>query len=462
MCWEQLSQWLAGLFGGSPTDENDDENDKEEPVNPTPDKRQWTLMLYMAGDNGKEFPTAWGPEQIMAEMTSVGYTDLGELRAAGASDQVAVLAQFDTISENDLSYRFQIKGPDEEPEVLRIDETNCGDPATLRDFIVWGMERCPAEKYLLVLWNHGGGWKEDDIWASYRSLPRSPDRSRAMSQARVRRSVFRKTAGQVLGIEDVETRWICADDSSKDFLDNAELQQALAEAADATGQRLSLIGMDACLMSMLEVAYQIRDHAEVMVGSQEVEPMAGWPYTPILSALTARPQMTPQELSELIVQEYARSYRPSTRRVPEITQSAINLAQMEPLGEKLAAFVAALQAAFAADVFAEVALNRAKQDGFRFDDPDYLDLRDLVEAFQQQYKGQDAAVLEAAQALLDDLTPGPDRPILANVTQGKRYAQRAHGLSIYFPSRGISQFYDGLDFAATGWGELIKLVNRVA
>lgn len=462
MCWERLSAWLANLFGGSPSDENNNGKDKEEPVNPTPDKRQWTLMLYMAGDNGKEFPTAWGPEQIMAEMTSAGYKDLGELRAAGASDQVAVLVQFDTISENDLSYRFQIKGRDEEPEVLRIDETNCGDPATLRDFIIWGMERCPAEHYLLVLWNHGGGWKEDDIWAAYRNLPRTPDRSRAMQKAKVRRSVFRKTAGEVLGIEDEETRWICADDSSKDFLDNAELQRALAEAAQATGQRLSVIGMDACLMSMAEVAYQIRDQAEIMIGSQEIEPMAGWPYTAILSALTARSQMTPQELSELIVQEYVRSYRPSTRRVPEVTQAAINLAQMEPLGGKLAAFVGALQAALPDDVFAEVALNRARQDAFRFDDPDYLDLRDLVECFQQQYKGQDAAVLEATQALLDELAPpGPDRPILANVAQGKRYAQRAHGLSIYFPARGISQFYDGLDFAVTGWGNLIRQINRV-
>jgi len=376
MCWERLSKWLASFFGGLPKDENE-----EEPVKPKPKQRQWTLMLYMAGDNGKEFPTAWGPEQIMAEMTSAGYKDLDELRAAGASEQVAVLAQFDTVSENDVSYRFQIKGPGEEPEMLRIDETNCGDPATLRDFIIWGMKRCPAEHYLLVLWNHGGGWKEDDLWAAYRDMPRTPDRSRAMSRAKVRKAVFRTTAGEVLSIEDEETRWICADDSSKDFLDNAELKRALAEAAEAMGQRLSIVGMDACLMSMLEVAYQLRDQADVMVGSQEIEPMAGWPYTSILSALTASPQMTPQELSELIVREYVRSYRPTTRRVPEVTQSAIDLRQMEPLADKVRGFVDAVLAGFAEDVFLEVALNRAKQDAFRFDDPDYLDLRDFMEVF---------------------------------------------------------------------------------
>ena len=71
-------------------------------------------------------------------------------------------------------------------------------------------------------------------------------------------------------------------------------------------------------------------------------------------------------------------------------------------------------------------------------------------------------MLDSAQALLGELTPGSGRTILANVAQGDEYAERAHGLSIYFPARGISQFYDDLDFAATGWGELIKLVNRVA
>ena len=457
MCWERLTEWLAGIFRGPPV-----EDSEEDLMEPKPTQRQWTLMLYMAGDNGKEFPTTWGAEQIMAEMTSAGYDDLDELKAAGASDGVAVLAQFDTITENDVSYRLEIKGPDQEPELLRIDETNCGDPNTLRDFIIWSIERRPAEHYLLVLWNHGGGWKEEDIYAAYRHLPRTSDRSRAMSQTGVRKAVFRKTAGHVLGIQDDDTRWICADDSSKDFLDNGELKQALAEAAEATGQRLSIVGMDACLMSMVEVAYQLRDQADVLVGSQEVEPMAGWPYTPILSALTDRPQMTPHELGELIVEEYVGSYRPPTRRLPEVTQAAIDLRQMEPLGEKVAAFVAALRAVLADDVFLEVALNRAKQDGFRFDDPDYLDLSDFLQAFLRQYQGQDAAVLDSAQALLGELTPGSGRPILANVAQGDEYAERAHGLSIYFPARGISQFYDDLDFAATGWGELIKLVNRVA
>ena len=60
-----------------------------------------------------------------------------------------------------------------------------------------------------------------------------------------------------------------------DFLDNAELKRALAEAQALAGKRIDLLGMDACLMSMFEVAYQVKDQASYLVGSQEVEPMAG-------------------------------------------------------------------------------------------------------------------------------------------------------------------------------------------
>ena len=66
-------------------------------------KRLWTLMIFMAGDNGLKFETEAGREQIMAEMTSAGYKDIVELRAAGTSEQVACVVQFDTMSESDRS-----------------------------------------------------------------------------------------------------------------------------------------------------------------------------------------------------------------------------------------------------------------------------------------------------------------------------------------------------------------------
>ena len=36
-------------------------------------ERDWTILLYMAGDNGKVFETARRLRALMAEMTSAGW-----------------------------------------------------------------------------------------------------------------------------------------------------------------------------------------------------------------------------------------------------------------------------------------------------------------------------------------------------------------------------------------------------
>jgi cysteine peptidase C11 family protein len=72
----------------------------------------------------------------------------------------------------------------------------------------------------------------------------------------------------------------------------------LGTAHQLLGRKVDMVGMDACLMTMLEVAYQIRDHAEILVGS---EPGDGRPYDTVLRDLAARPGMTARDLAATIV-----------------------------------------------------------------------------------------------------------------------------------------------------------------
>ena len=127
----------------------------------TTEKRQWTFMVYMAGDNGK----IRRPDDrlLMAPMEGAGLRDIREMQNVGSTDQVAILAQFDTLAEN-ATYRLYI-GPGGSTDEQALPEQNTGDPNSLRDFIVWGMTAYPAEHFAVVLWNHGTGWKEDDIYA---------------------------------------------------------------------------------------------------------------------------------------------------------------------------------------------------------------------------------------------------------------------------------------------------------
>ena len=113
--------------------------------------------------------------------------------------------------------------------------------------------------------------------------PGAASRRELVSRAtpRLRRTLFHTTRERLLQL-DPQRRGIAYDDRSGDCLDNQELKRVLSAAHHLLGRKVDLVGMDACLMTMLEVAYQIRDHAQILVGSEEVEPGDGWPYDAVL------------------------------------------------------------------------------------------------------------------------------------------------------------------------------------
>src|SRR5260370_280022 len=76
--------------------------------------------------------------------------------------------------------------------------------------------------------------------------------------------------------------WSAAD-SNGTWMSLPKIQQGLQEAHQATGRKLDVVGFDACLMANTEVAHQLKDEADFLVGSQEVEGGAGWPYNRVLS-----------------------------------------------------------------------------------------------------------------------------------------------------------------------------------
>jgi len=69
--------------------------------------------------------------------------------------------------------------------VQKPGESNSGSLDALIDFIKWGIKNYPAERYALILWNHGGGWADEDIYADRRM--RSIHRA---ARGRIRHSFF--------------------------------------------------------------------------------------------------------------------------------------------------------------------------------------------------------------------------------------------------------------------------------
>ena len=131
-----------------------------------------TVMVYMCA----------------SDMYDAALYDLLEMCEAdlGSQVQVAVMAggaqDWEDILEGDALNRFSIENQDVADDYEALPMASMGDPETLCDFLDWAVETHPADRYVLVLWDHGGGtgsgicWDEsagDDflsIWEIYDAL----------------------------------------------------------------------------------------------------------------------------------------------------------------------------------------------------------------------------------------------------------------------------------------------------
>ncbi len=399
--------------------------------------RAWTFMVYLAGDNNLE---------------DYASKDLREMKQVGSTTDVAVVAQLDRMSDQ-VTRRFYLRpGTSLTADIVaKLPETDTGDPATLIDFVGWAAEQYPAQHYALVLWNHGSGWKEDDVYQAAQRTGTQPRITRQVMRgiaARKRRALFRTSLEWY--VQNPE-RAIAYDDSSEDFLDNAELKRVLEQVREKTGRPLDLLGFDACLMNMLEVHYELRGLAGTIAGSQELEPGDGWPYNDILGALVQQPGMTPDRLGEQIVGAYTDYYEQNYPDVA-VTQSAIAPSQLDSTVSAVDRLAKALLAVSSMQKLGGL-IYAACRSAQKFNDPDYFDLADLCRALV--VADAHGTVGTAAQGVVDALL-GAGTPVLLSRTHGKQ-VDKATGLSIYLPSRTLSPLYQNLDFAgASDWSRFLS------
>ncbi len=230
---------------------------------PSTDTAEWTIMVYLDGDNN---------------LQADALNDLAEMEVVGSVGGVNVIVMMDTYDAFEGTHWYFIEaGSDHvnveeginacECEAIAGEcpgELNMGDPATLTYFLKTAVAYAPADHYMLDLWDHGGGW-----WG------------------------------------------VCYDDSSisetgyKDRL----IMDEVANAVEASGVHLDIIGYDACFMGMLEVAYENRNVADYMVASITTVPGFGWDYTGLLNSIQALDEKTPEAVSIATVDAYIASYK---------------------------------------------------------------------------------------------------------------------------------------------------------
>jgi hypothetical protein len=413
-------------------------------------EKQWTVMVYLAGDNN---------------LDSAGVIDLNEMKKVGSSDQINVIAQFDRQGKNIATKRYYIRksGTLAKDVVGSLGETNMGDPHVLEDFIQWGAKNYPAQHYLLVVWNHGNGWNDENVYRVARNtlklnirrrgevvLPAKGSAKESVSIRRIRAiggKKFRRALFHTSIMKAVIIRGIAYDDDAQDFLDNIEMKRVLSSAKKMLKHKVDILGMDACMMSMAEVIYQLRDSVSLAVGSEEVEPGDGWPYNRILAQLTKKPMMMPNELANTIVNEYIASYPANAG----VTLSACDLAKSGLLASAVDQLADGLNSHLS-DAAARAKIMECRLQTQAYDTPDYIDLYDFCNLLESKTGFDDIrAACSAVKSAIQR-----DGVVIRSGYKGGN-VKHSNGLSIYFPQKKLSSLYSALDFTKkTSWGKFLE------
>ncbi len=397
-------------------------------------KKKWTVMVYLAGDNNLDHN---------------GVIDLNEMKKTGSTSDINVIAQFDRAGAGVPTRRYFLKKATslDSDAVQSLGETDSGSPDALLDFINWGVAGYPADRYLLVLWNHGQGWDDTDIYAGERGSG-----ARLLRSSRIRHALFKSSvveAAKLASGDGKIARAILLDDNAKDFLDNLEMKKVLKAAKKLIGRKLDIVGMDACLMSMAEVGYQMRDSVCYTVASEQTEPLDGWPYNTILAALSQNPSMTTDTVSKTIVQNYVTSYKGSSDAV---TCSACNLAASSAFAGPVKTLASALKAGLT-DAPTRTAISEARNRVQEYDVNDNIDLVDYCRLLGKAAVPD--VIKNACNNVITALQYSPGM-VIASGYYGAAL-KGSNGVAIYFPTRTVSPLYAKLDFTKkTGWGTFLK------
>ncbi len=376
------------------------------------DSRDWTIIVYMDGDN---------------DLEDFALKDLNEMENA-IEDNIDIIVLVDrakgyTKKDGDWSDTrvYQIKKDTNLNKVnskllQKLGEQNMGDPKLLSDFLASAIKSFPAKHYALIMWNHGGGWSNN---AHDLDAPNSI--------------------------------------TKRDYLTLNELSSAIKEALNKINiDRLDLIGFDMCLMSQIEIAYAIKDYFKVMVASEANEPGDGWPYSSVLPEF-AKGTKGARGIATSIVDSYNRFYL--TKGVQMYTVSALDLTMIDSviksfneITQKVSLYLDNGWSVISRSLFFSEAYQARIEDIKRAKGA--IASIDMMDALKSVVKNTKLKQVERDYENFVDVV---DRFVLSRANSNSR--KRSNGISIYAPvmEQNYNRKYENIAFAKhTYWAKFLN------
>ena len=329
-----------------------------------------TLMVYLCGTD-------------LESKYSMATKDLMEMTKANLGDKVHVIAYTggctkwnNQVVSSSVNQIYEVANGG-----LKLLEKDMGSdpmtkPATLTTFITWCTEHYPANRNMLILWDHGGGS------VSGYGYDEKNARSGSMSLA------------------------------------------GINQALQAANTKFDFIGFDACLMATVENGLMLSNYADYMIASEETEPGIGWYYTNWLTSLGKNTSLPTVEIGKAITDDFVSTCGTQCRG-QSATLSVVDLAELANTApEPLKDFSNSLSTLISNKEYKQI--SDARNGSREYARSSAIDQIDLVD-FAGRVGTDEGKAL--SQALLG--------AVKYNRTSSNM-AAGSNGLSIYFPYRKAS------------------------
>jgi len=302
-------------------------------------QKEWTIMIYMAGDNNLAVDMAYAMEQIKG-VADAG-TESPNLFVYYDGNSPAIPTLYCDFSEpRKPRYVRSYKVPNKLCSVPAKENENAADTRSILNFVDWCVNKVEvenddeitygrrAQKYALIFSGHSLGFQDIGLFKD-------------------------ETSGKSMKMKDFYGVLQSMVSTKKELEKDARTLHLEGEDRDIEttvllGQKLDLLGFDSCVMGMLEVGYQFNYVAKTMIASEGSVPSAGWTYAKILGCL-AREQnrnVDTRKVAELFVKEFIRSQDAYTVGGVSVDMAAWDLSRFGPLADAFDGLAEVLLACF--------------------------------------------------------------------------------------------------------------------
>ncbi len=251
---------------------------------------QWTVMIYLCGSD-LESDNGMATENLQMISRTVPNDQVNVVFQTGGAKAWKAEEKLGIDIATDRLQRWSYSA-DGFTLVDEQENASMAKHTTLSDFIRWGAENYPAEKNILILWDHGGG----------------------------------SSTGLIL------------DELHRDAIMSLEgLERALKNG----GVHFDICMTDTCLMATLETAQAVKDYADYLLASEETLPGLGNNYEEFLQDLYDEPDCRAVRLGKIICNSAELMYaeQGDNSELKGLTFSMIDLSRIDTVAEAFDAFM---------------------------------------------------------------------------------------------------------------------------